>query len=107
MMKVQQLDYHRNGVSGEGFHVGIVDFTEDGQQREILVIRFPREASSGGILCAAFDLSLLDQREIRFAHNSWRGDHFADVMDEAIQERKKERALYWEMEQAYRDLQAG
>ena len=86
--QVTQLDYHRNGICGLGFHVGIVKETDDGETREMLVIRFPKDEAdklTGMVVCAAFDLAKLDEREIRFFHNSWRGDHYADVMDEAIQ----------------------
>ena len=41
--RVTHLEYHRNGVSGAGFHVGIVHEKEDGQVRDMLVIRFPKE----------------------------------------------------------------
>ncbi len=91
-MTVKTLDYHRNGVCGRGFYVGIVKFTEDGVTRDMLVVRFPNDtdgepssvaSDDNGILCAAFDIAQLP--DIEFAHgNSWRGDHFSDVMDKAI-----------------------
>lgn len=108
MQTVTQLDYHRNGVCGLGFHVGIVEERNDnGTQREMLVVRFQKEADEaiGAAVCAAFDLAKLDQREIRSFYNSWRGDHYSDVMDAAIEVQRKDRNLYWEMEQAYKDLQ--
>jgi predicted 3-demethylubiquinone-9 3-methyltransferase (glyoxalase superfamily) len=85
-MKVKQLDYHRNGVEGLEFYVGIVQ----DENREMLVIRFPKEADkeTGSVVCAAFDLALLDKREIKFLNNSWRGDHYHEIMDKAIQERE-------------------
>jgi hypothetical protein len=104
MPKVKDLHYHRNGVSGLGFYVGIVE-EED---REMLVIRFPKEADTvtGNIVCAAFDLAQLDKREIRFFYNSWRGDHYSDTMDTAIAVKQQADDLRWEMEQAIRDLQS-
>lgn len=83
---VKQMDYHRNGVSGLGFYVGIVESTEGGATKEMLVVRFPESADDlvGNVVCAAFDLAKLDKREIRFVHNSFRGDHFHDAMDKAI-----------------------
>lgn len=83
---VKELDYHRNGVSGLGFYVGIVESIEDGVKKEMLVVRFPESADDliGNVVCAAFDLAKLDKREIRFVHNSFRGDHFHEVMDKAI-----------------------
>lgn len=80
-MKVKALDYHRNGICGAGFHVGVVE--DDG--REMLVVRFSGiDKTVGAVVVAAFDLAKLDQREIRFLHNSWCGDHYREVMDEAI-----------------------
>lgn len=104
-MKVRELHYHRNGVSGLGFYVGIVQ--ED--DREMLVVRFPKEADEqiGNVVCAVFDLAKLDKREIRFLHNSWRGDHYSWVMDQAIEKSEHADNLYWEMEKAYKDLQGG
>lgn len=102
-MKVTEMHYHRNGVGGLPFHVGIVH--NDG--REMLVVRFTKEADeqTGNVVCAAFDLAKLDQREIRFFHNSWRGDHYSGIMDAAIEKETAARELRWEMERAYKDLQ--
>jgi hypothetical protein len=102
-MKVTALDYHRNGICGLGFHVGIVQ----DEDRDMLVIRFPKDADgpAGGVLCTAFDLAKLRDHEIRFFYNSWRGDNYSDLMDAAIERRRVERDQYYEMEQAYRDLQ--
>ncbi len=90
-LKVRKLAYHRNGISGLGFHVAIVDEIEDGKHREMLVVRFPREADkeTGNIVCAAFDLAKLDKRCIAFGQNSFRGDHYHQVMDEAIIEEEQ------------------
>ncbi len=90
--QVKILDYHRNGVSGIGFYVGIVKEVEGKTSRTMLVIRFPKQADNdvGGVLCAAFDLAKLDQRNIHFGENSWRGDYYHTVMDQAIKEREGE-----------------
>lgn len=80
--KLKAIDYHRNGVSGMGFHVLIVK----NEGRDMLVVRFPKESDkdAGGVLCAAFDLAKLDERNIAFFENSWRGDHYADLVDPMI-----------------------
>lgn len=77
----KQVAYHRNGVMGLGFQVAIGRW----EGRDHLVIRFPKSADEkvGGCLCATFDLKLLDQRNIKFAENSWRGDEMADAFDRA------------------------
>ena len=89
MKKVTDLHYHRNGISGLGFYVAIVK--EDG--RDMLVIRFPKEADrqTGNVVCAAFDLELLEKRDIVFGSNSYRGDHYATLMDKAIEVRERKR----------------
>ena len=85
MKKVQEIHHHRNGVCGLPFYVGIVKEDDEGIKRDMLVIRFPNsDKEAGAIVCAAFDLALLDARNIRFAENSWRGDHYARCMDDAI-----------------------
>lgn len=81
-----KMDYHRNGISGLGFHVAIVDETEGDETRRMLVVRFNKRADeeTGNVVCAAFDLAKLDQRIIEFGLNSWRGDHYSDFMDAEI-----------------------
>lgn len=87
MQKVIAIDYHRNGISGLGFHVGIVEETEGTIVRKMLVVRFPKEADNdtGNVVCAAFDMEKLAEGEIRFFYNSWRGDHYHSVMDAEIE----------------------
>lgn len=74
-MKVKYVDYHRNGVGGTGFHV--VMFTEEG--RNMLGVVFPEQGS-----CAVFDADLIGNGDVRFLHNSWRGDHYEDELRAAI-----------------------
>lgn len=88
--KLTDLAYHRNGVCGLGFYVGIVEEIEDGEKRQMLVVRFPKQADkeTGGIVCAAFDIAKLAEQNIAFGDNSWRGDHYHITMDKAIKERE-------------------
>lgn len=89
--KLKSIAYHRNGISGLGFHVAIVEEKDEDGTREMLVIRFPKEADkeTGNVVCAAFDFALLDKREIKFFHNSCRGDHYSDFMDAEIEKWEK------------------
>ena len=89
---VKTLAYHRNGMSGLGFHVGIVKERDGDEMREMLVIRFPKETdlATGQVVCAAFDLAKLADKEIAFGLNSWRGDHYHVVMDQAITKNQQE-----------------
>lgn len=85
--RVISLAYHRNGICGEGFYAGIVEETEGKSKRNMLVVRFDKETVDGPVgmvCCAAFDCALVAKHDIEFGSNSWRGDHYADVMDEAI-----------------------
>ena len=104
--EVIEMHYHRNGISGLGFHVAIVKDTDGDGTREMLVIRFPKEADeqTGNVVCAAFDLAKLAEKELRFFHNSWRGDYYSDVMDEAIQAESDARDAKYAEEQRVRDL---
>lgn len=85
MMKVEKLDYHRNGVGGLGFYVGVVAEQQGQERRRMLVVRFPDvDKEAGAIVCAAFDLAKLAEEDITFGSNSWRGDNYDEVMDAAI-----------------------
>lgn len=87
---VTEMDFHRNGVGGLPFHVAIVREQDGDDVREMLVVRFDDAADeqTGQIVCAAFDLRQLDKRVIKFGHNSWRGDHYADIVDAEVAKRK-------------------
>ena len=70
-MELSILDHahHRNGVGGAPFKVAIVHDAE--LDRDMLVVMFADQYYT-----AAFDLELLQERDIRFGSNSWRGDHY-------------------------------
>lgn len=82
--EIIQTDYHRNGVSGAGFYAIRAMITVDGKMRPFLIIRLDKEADAelGGIAC--FVLCEDKLPDVRFFHNSWRGDHFAEIADECI-----------------------
>lgn len=87
LKKVNQIDYHRNGVSGMPFYVMRTIINVDGKDGEYLIIR-PAESKidedTGQVNC--FVLSMEKLPDIRFFHNSWRGDRFAAIADQAIAE---------------------
>ena len=76
--KVLAADYHRNGISGCGFYVAIVDDVKEGK---MLVVTFDTDKYG---YTAAFNLEKLKEEEIRFFHNSWRGDNYQDAFKDAI-----------------------
>ena len=85
-MEILAADYHRNGIAGEGFYVGII--RDDDLSRK-LVITFPDE--DGGIYTAVLDLDEAHRGNIYMhpdpdtpetGHNAWRGDHYHDLQDQ-------------------------
>jgi hypothetical protein len=77
-----RVDYHRNGVCGEGFHVALFDNKLEGETR---IRQFVGVVFQGSGRCAVFDIDELKAGNIQFAHgNSWRGDHYEGPLREAI-----------------------
>jgi hypothetical protein len=92
-INVKQVDYHRNGVSGEGFYAVIFE-TSEGQT--MLGVVFPpgdngddleawtiyERGSWHNPRVAVFDANLLP--DVGFGVNSWRGDNYAAALYTAI-----------------------
>ena len=74
---ITEIDYHRNGVGGNGFYV--VKF-RDGKSK-MLGIVFDEPGS-----VAVFDQNLLAQEIIAFGINSWRGDYYEADLRKATEE---------------------
>ena len=62
---------HRNGVGGEPFVVAVVKHTTEWEERRMLVTMFPTKYTT-----AVVDLDTAASGDIRFGHNSFRGDNF-------------------------------
>jgi len=73
--KVIAIDYHRNGISGAGFHVILF---KSGKQKMMGVV-----FEEGGY-CAIFDVNKLTAGDIEFGSNSWRGDNYEPELREEI-----------------------
>ena len=73
--KVIAREYHRNGVCGNGFALGIV---QEGKDRKV-VICFPGSGNT-----AVLDIDMLTTGNIAFGENSWRGDVYSDVYRKEI-----------------------
>jgi len=81
-MRVVKLTYHRNGVGGMPFYVGIV---KDEKSRKV-VIRFKDlDSLVGNIMCVALDVDMLNRNNIE--DNAWRGEYYVRLIDEAIERR--------------------
>lgn len=77
-----RVDYHRNGVGGEGFYVALFENSIDGEAkvRPFVGVIFDSPGQ-----CAVFDVDELKAGNIQFAHgNSWRGDHYEADLRAAI-----------------------
>ena len=78
-----EVAFHRNGIAGESFHV--VLFTK-GCDGALDPDRFIAVVFEGKGQCAVFNLENLNEGEIRFGSNSWRGDQFEPGLREVINE---------------------
>ncbi len=84
---VQEVAYHRNGIFGEPFHA--VLFQEEnvpekeGEPRELLGIVFPYKKGEPPRV-AVLERGKLKEGFVTFGLNSWRGAHYADILETAI-----------------------
>ena len=92
---IQDLAFHRNGVSGEGFHA--VNFYCHASQRHMTAFVFMKDYDEetqayildGNPKVAVIDRDLLGQGIITFGINSWRGDYYANDLLVAINHNNK------------------
>lgn len=84
---VTQVDYHRNGISGEGFHA--VTFTADADGKPTA---FVATVFDGPGQCAVLGIGPLGNGDVRFGHNSWRGDIYEPALRRAIAAREAHQA---------------
>jgi hypothetical protein len=89
---VESVDYHRNGICGEGFAVAIFRDNDDGRRMVATVaqkyVPDPRDGDSGyfgehvfdAVTCRVLDIDLLAAGDIAFGSNSWRGDNYGDAL---------------------------
>ena len=104
-MNVQEIAYHRNGISGEPFYV--VTFTDPdavgeipnagGEMVAVVFDMDPGALAPYNPRTAVFDRELLGAGVIAFADNSWRGDHYDRELRQAIEA--------WERDSAERYMQ--
>jgi hypothetical protein len=96
---IELIDYHRNGISGEGFYVVNFTDTENGAMMAVVFppkpIDDPDNYDHGkpdwdsytrkdweNPRVAVFQADKLP--DVRFGHNSWRGDNYAADLYAAI-----------------------
>src|SRR5262249_22929626 len=90
-----EIAYHRNGVSGAGFHVVKFIDRESLKPAKKLVDKMNEIAGKTGKMIgivfeepshvAVFDRALLAQDVIAFGANSWRGDHYESALRKACE----------------------
>lgn len=79
---VQEIARHRNGVSGEGFHVIRFRHRPEGPRSKpenFLATVFARRGQ-----VSVISLDRIADVGVAFGCNSWRGDTFEDVLREEI-----------------------
>lgn len=90
MNTIESVAYHRNGVSGEGFYVVTFQKDEDGVSTPMVGIVFDyddwltKPGQFRNCEVAVLNRELVGEGDIRFGYNSFRGDHFASDLYEAI-----------------------
>jgi hypothetical protein len=89
VVKIKDIDYHRNGVSGKGFYVVLFkDRTGDVMESEMLAVVDPESY----IATYVIGLDSLNNLEIGIGMgNHWRGDHYASVVRKAINKDQRQR----------------
>ena len=75
-LRIENIQYHRNGISGAPFHVLIFRDPDEGR---MLGIVFQQEHH-----VAVFNLDKLAIGNIAFGENSWRGDQYEPHLRKAI-----------------------
>ena len=77
-LRIENIQHHRNGISGAPFHVLIF---RDKVEGRMLGIVFQQEHH-----VAVFNLDKLALGNIAFGENSWRGDQYEPHLRKAIAE---------------------
>ena len=80
-LTIEEVDYHRNGIGGIGFH--IVKFLDHANGPMVAII-FPEPGA-----VAVFNRDRLKEDDTRFFYNSWRGDVYEPYMREALKDNER------------------
>ncbi len=91
-IKINNMQYHRNGICGEPFYV--FSFYCNKQKFDMIGVVFGKfnrqeifELDSNPKV-AIFKSKLLGENNINFGENSFRGDHYSDYFKKYINNRK-------------------
>lgn len=80
-IRVKSVARHRNGVSGEGFHVVLFQENDENPGRNFVGVVFGQKKQ-----VAILDVNMAAAGNVRYAENSWRGDNFEDDLRAAIRD---------------------
>jgi len=92
-IKITNIEYHRNGVSGNGFHVVTFVMKNGNKNQNMVAVLFEEQGN-----ISVLDIDMLAVQNIAFGENSWRGDNFEDVLRKEIQDMYDERDRKWALE---------
>jgi hypothetical protein len=82
-LKIIDIAFHRNGISGAPFHVVLFDDRcNDG--RRMMAIVFEEDCH-----CAVLDVAKLAAGDIKFGSNSYRGDEYQCRLRKAIDQHER------------------
>jgi len=84
-IKIINVDYHRNGISGQPF-VSIL-FTDKVVGEDMMMIATIFTESRD---CAVYSVPLLAEGDNKFGSNSWRGDEYYNMLKETVDNFLKE-----------------
>jgi len=92
-LKINNIQYHRNGICGEPFYVINFDDKEIGNMIGVVFPKYDEKkdqyTNDFNPKVAVFKTKLLGQGNINFGENSFRGDHFSDELIKAINKNNK------------------
>lgn len=77
-LQILNADYHRNGVSGMPFMAALVDDPSEGDVKLVIMFKEP-----GHTAVLSLD-KLIQNEDIEFGSNSWRGDHYEAELREEL-----------------------
>ena len=87
IINVTDVEWHRNGLGGEGFHVVLFGWVDGKKNRKMVATVFGASEKKPSMRTAVFDRDELAAGNVAFdGGNSWRGDHFAAALNDAIVE---------------------
>lgn len=81
---IQEVSWHRNGISGEGFYAVRFQWGVSGSVENFIATVFDAPGH-----CAVLSLDRMNKSGVAFGENSWRGDEIEDRLRQAIEARSE------------------